>query len=306
MIIIGERIHIIAKSVREAIDNRDKDFIQDLAKRQVEAGAHMLDLNLGPMKKTGPEVMTWMVNAVQEVVDVPLSLDTTNAAAVETGLKLCKGRAMINSTQASEERCSVLMPLAAKYDADIIALTLRPTGLPVSADARVDIVTSDLMPMAEKYGLPLQNIYFDPLVLTVSGTQEHAPEVPKAAFIIKQLSEPSLKTVCGLSNVSNACPKEVRPVLNRIYLVMLMGTGMDAAIIDPFDEEEMEAIRIVENRDDSTPKGKLYLDLYDTYAAGDEFDTSTVDRSNPELDDIAKTIDVLQGKMLYAHGYLKR
>jgi 5-methyltetrahydrofolate corrinoid/iron sulfur protein methyltransferase len=265
----------------------------------------MLDLNLGPMKRSGPEVMTWIVDTVQEVIDVPLSLDTTNATAVEAGLKLCKKKPLINSTSADPERLKVLFPLAAKYDANIIALSLRATGLPVSADARVEIVTDDLMPAAAEYGLPLENIYFDPLAMTVNGTQEHAPEVVKATFIIKQLGDPPLKTTCGLSNVSNACPKEVRPILNRVYLAMLMGAGMYSAIADALDDELMEMIRIIESRDDSTPKGKLYLDLYDVYAAGDEFDTSTIDMSIPELSDIAKTINVLQGKTLYAHGYLR-
>lgn len=305
MIVIGERIHIISKKVREAVDNRDKHFIQDLAKRQVEKGAHVLDLNLGPMKKTGPEVMTWMVNTVQEVVDVPLSLDTTNAAAIEAGLKLCKKKVLINSTNADPERLKVLFPLAAEYDADIIALTLRATGLPVSAEARTEIVTDDLMAAAAEYGVPLENIYFDPLAMTVSGTQEHAPEVIKATYIIKQLNEPPFKTTCGLSNVSNACPAEVRPILNRVYLIMLLGAGLDSAIADPFDDDLMEVIRIIEGRDDSTAKGKLYLALYDTYASGDEFDASTVDMSDSELRDIAKTIDVLQNKTLYAHGYLR-
>ncbi len=305
MLIIGESIHIISKRVREAIDNRDKDSIQALAQRQVEKGAGMLDLNLGPMKKTGPEVMTWIVNAVQEVVDIPLSLDTTNAAAIETGLKLCKKKTLINSTTADPERLKVLFPLAAKYDANIIALALRATGLPLSADARVEIVTDDLMTAAAEYGLPLENIYFDPLAMTVNGTQEHAPEVIKTTFIIKQLSDPPLKTTCGLSNVSNACPREVRPTLNRVYLAMLMGAGMYSAIADPLDDELMEMIRIIEGRDDSTPKGKLYLDIYDAYAAGEDFDASTVDMSIPELSDIAKTVNVLQNKTLYAHGYLK-
>jgi 5-methyltetrahydrofolate corrinoid/iron sulfur protein methyltransferase len=305
MFVIGENIHIISKRVRTAIDERDKAFIQDLARRQVEKGAHMLDLNLGPMKKTGPETMEWIVNAVQDVVDVPLSLDTTNAAAVEAGLKLCKKKPLINSTTADPERLKVLFPLAAKYDANIIALTLRATGLPLSADARVEIVTDDLMPAAAEYGLPLENILFDPLVLTVNGTQEHAPEVVKATRIIKQLSDPPLKCVCGLSNVSNAVPKEMRPLVNRVYLVMLMGAGMDHAIVDPLDDELTKAIQSVESRDDSTVEGKLYLALYDAIANDEEFDPSIADMSDPVQSDIVKTIQILEFKTLYAHGYLR-
>jgi 5-methyltetrahydrofolate corrinoid/iron sulfur protein methyltransferase len=305
MIVIGECIHIIAKRVREAIDSRDKGFIQELAKRQVEKGAHVLDLNLGPMKKAGPEVMSWVVDAVQEVVDVPLSLDTTNAAAIEAGLKLCQKKATINSTDASEERLSVLMPLAAQYNANIIALSLGKVGLPTTADARIELVAEKILPVAMEHGVPTDNLYLDPLVLTVNGNQDQAPETVSAVRFFKQMTDPAPMTICGLSNVSNSCPAEVRPILNRVYLLMMLGAGLDSAIADPLDDELMEAVRIIESRDDSTPKGELYLALHDAIALSEEFDTSAVDVTDPELRDIAKTIDVLQNKTLYAHGYLR-
>ncbi len=305
MLAIGERIQIISKAVRTAIEERDKAFIQDLAQRQVAKGAQMLDLNIGPQKKAGPEVMDWLVNTVQEVVDVPLSLDTTNPDAIEAGLKVCKQKPMINSTNADPKRMGVLFPLAAKYDVNIIALTLRATGLPVSADARVEILVEDLLPAIEQYGVNLENVYVDPLAMTVDGTQEHAPEVVKATHVIKQVMDPPLHMTCGLSNVSNGAPREVRPILNRVFLVRLMGAGMDSAILDPFDDELMETIRIVESRDDSTAKGRVYLALYDACAADEEFDPSIVDMSDPEQSAILKTIRVLENKVIYAHSYLQ-
>jgi 5-methyltetrahydrofolate corrinoid/iron sulfur protein methyltransferase len=305
MIIIGEGIHIISKRVREAIDNRDKGFIQQLAKRQVERGAHILDLNLGPMKKGGPEVMTWVVNAVQEVLDVPLSLDSTNAAAIEAGLKLCRKKAIINSTDATEERLSALMPLAAKYKANIIALSLGKMGLPTTADARIELVAEKILPVAMEQGVPTDNLYLDPLVMTVNGNQDQGPQTINAVRFFKQMTDPPAMTTCGLSNVSNSCPAEIRPILNRVFLIMMLGAGLDSAIADPLDDDLMEAVRIIESRDDSAPKGKLYLALYDAYALGKEFDTSAVNMTNPELREIAKTIDVLQNKTLYAHGYLR-
>jgi 5-methyltetrahydrofolate corrinoid/iron sulfur protein methyltransferase len=305
MLVIGECLQIISRAVRTAIEERDKGFIQDLAKRQVEKGAQMLDLNIGPQKKAGPEVMDWLVNTVQEVVDVPLSLDTTNAQAIEAGLKVCKKKPIINSTNADPERMAVLFPIAAKNDANIIALTLRATGLPVTADARIEILSDDLLPAIEQYGLPVENVYIDPLVLTVDGTQEHAPEVPKAVRIFRQISDPPFHTTCGLSNISSGAPKDVRPILNRIYLVMLMGAGLDSAILDPFDDELMETIRIIESRDDSTAKGRIYLALHDAYAAEEEFDPSIVDMSDPEQSAILKTIRVLENKVIYAHSYLQ-
>jgi len=302
---IGECIHIINKEVRAAIEARDRAFIQNLARKQVDCGARMLDLNIGPQKKAGPEVMEWIVNAVQEVVDVPLSLDTTNAEAIEAGLKICKRKPIINSTNADPVRMSVLFPLAAKYNVGIIALTLRATGLPVSADARAQILVEDLLPAAESAGLPMQNIYVDPLVMTVNGTQEHAPEVLQTALVVKSIIDPPLHMTCGLSNVSNGAPSDVRKVLNRTYLVMLMGSGMDTAILDPCDRELMEIIRILENRDDSTPLGKAYLALFDACAAGEEFDTSILDMRDAEQAALAKTVAIFKNKMIYAHNYLQ-
>lgn len=302
---IGECIHIINKDVRAAIEGRDKAFIQDKAKSQVECGAKILDLNIGPQKKAGPEVMDWLVKTVQEAVDVPLSLDTTNPEAIEAGLKVCKQQPIINSTNADPARMSVLFPLAAKYDANIITLTLRATGLPVSADARVGILVEDLMPAAEEAGVKMENLYVDPLAMTVNGTQEHAPEVVQATFVIKQMMDPPLHMTCGLSNVSNGAPEDVRKVLNRIYLVMLMGAGMDTAILDPFDDELMQAISIVEKRDDSTPLGKIYLALADACATGEDFDTSMCDMNDPQQAEVAKTYRILTNKLIYAHNYLK-
>ena len=305
MLIIGESIHVISDKVRKAIEGRDKAFIQDLAKRQLERGAHVLDLNIGPQKRTGPEVMTWMVETIQEVTDATLSLDTTNPAAIETGLKLTKKQAIINSTDATEERLTALMPLAARYNANIIALTLGKVGLPTSADARIELALGNIIPVAEEHGVPMEHIYFDPLVLTVNGNQDQAMETLNAVRFFKQMSDPPPMTTCGLSNVSNSCPPEVRPILNRVFLVMLLGAGLDSAIVDPLDDELMEVIRILDSRDASTPKGKLYLDIYDACAAGEDFDARSVDMSDPVLRDIAKTVSILQNKVLYAHSYLR-
>ncbi|MEA1959605.1 MAG: dihydropteroate synthase [Chloroflexota bacterium] len=302
---IGERIQVINKEVRAAIENRDGAFIQNLATKQVDCGAGMLDLNIGPQKKAGAEVMDWMVNTVQEVVDVPLSLDTTNAEAIEAGLKVCKRKPIINSTNADPKRMEVLFPLAAKYDVGIIALTLRATGLPVSADARAGILVEDLMPAAEAAGVPMESLYIDPLAMTVNGTQEHAPEVLQMALVTRSIIDPPLHMTCGLSNVSNGAPDHVRKVLNRIYLVMLMGAGMDTAILDPYDGELMGTITLLENRDDSTPIGKIYLALYDACASGEDFDTSMIDMSDPKQVEVAKTVPILQNRMIYAHNYLQ-
>jgi 5-methyltetrahydrofolate corrinoid/iron sulfur protein methyltransferase len=305
MIVIGESIHVLSNRVKEAIANRDAAFIQDLAKEQVEKGAQWLDLNIGPQKKEGVEVMTWMVNTIQEVVDVPLSLDTTNAAAIEAGLRLCRQGALINSTDATAERLSTMMPLAAEYGANIVALTLGASGLPTTADARISLAVESIIPAAMEYGVPMERIYFDPLVLTVNGNQDQAQATIEAVRFFRQMSDPPPKTTCGLSNISNGAPKEMRSLINRVFLVMMMGAGLDTAIMDPLDNEIMEVLRIVQSRDTSTPLGRLYVALYDSYAEGVPFDTSKGDPSDPAQRDVLKTIDMLENKFIYAHSYLR-
>ncbi|MDP2953874.1 MAG: dihydropteroate synthase, partial [Chloroflexota bacterium] len=234
MLVIGECIHVISPRVRAAIEERDAKLIQGLAREQVAKGAQVLDLNIGPQRKSGPEVMTWIVNTVQEVVDVPISLDTTNVAAIETGLKLVRKKAFINSTDATAERLSNMMPLAGRYKANIIALTLGATGLPTTTDARIDLA-SQILPVATERGVPNESVYLDPLVLTINGNQDQVLNTVNAARFFKQMSDPAPKTTCGLSNVSNSCPKEMRPLINRVFLLMMLGAGLDSAILDPLD-----------------------------------------------------------------------
>ena len=259
MLIIGENIHIIAPPVKAAVEARDAKFIQDLAVKQVEAGAGIIDLNIGPQKKLGHEIMPWIVQAVQEAVDVPLSLDTTNFAAMEAGLKVCKQPGMINSASADPERLDSVMQLAARHSARVIALTMGVDGIPTTADGRAAIAMEALLPAAEAAGIPVQDVFLDPLVLTVTCNQDVARESVEAIRMFKMMADPAPTTVVGISNVSNGCPPEARPLINRTMLVMLLGAGLDSAIADPMDSVQNEWIRIVEQRDESTPLGKLLV-----------------------------------------------
>jgi len=305
MLIIGENITVGTEEVQKAIAERDAKVIQRRAISQVEHGAGMLDLNIGPQKRHGVEVMEWIVDVVQEVVDVPLCLDTTNAAALEAGLKRCKRQAMINSTSADPERLESIMPLAAKYNAKIIALTMTKT-IPPTAEGRAELAMNVLIPKAMELGIPMEDLYLDPLVLTVQGMQDYAPQTLEALRYFKQLTDPPPMTVVGLSNISNNVPREQRSLINRTYLVMLMAAGLDAVIANPLDEKQNEFIRIVEERDDSTPVGKLLLNLYDATAAMEELDPSLVDMDDPEQAAIWKTVQILENKVIYAHGYLRQ
>ena len=310
MLIIGESIHIISPKVKEALANRDGAFFVQLARRQKEAGVDALDLNIGPQKKAGPEVMDWLVDCVQEGVgDMTLSFDTTNLAAIEVGLKKLAhhghANAIINSTSAEEERLAAVPPLAARYGAKLVALTMAKEGIPVSADARVAIAMEKLIPRAQEVGLPMENLLIDPLVLTVSGCQEYVPQCIEAVRMLKMIADPPPMVNAGLSNVSNAVPAHMRPLLNRTYLIMLMAAGLDAAIIDPFDGDLWQAIRIVQQRNDSTPLGALYLKLRDAVAAGAELEPADVDMNDPKQAEVWKTVQVLLNKVIYTDSYLR-
>ncbi len=306
MYIIGENIHIISPKVKEAIATRNGAFFVDLARKQVQNGASALDLNVGPQKKAGTEVVPWLVEVVQEAVgtDFTLSLDTTNLEAIKAGLKkIPRGKAIINSTSAEAERLEAVPPVAVEYGARLVGLTMAKEGIPVSAEARVSLALEKLVPRCEEVGLPLEHLIVDPLVLTVKGCQEYVPQCVEAVRILKQSGLPVL-TNAGLSNVSNQVPPALRPLINRTYMVMLMAVGLDMAIADPLDKELKEFIRIVEARDTSTPVGKLLVTLYDRMQAGEEMTPDDVDMKDAEQVAIWKTIQVLMNQVIYADAYL--
>lgn len=303
---IGENIHIVSAKVKQALKDRDGGFFVRLAQKQKEAGADVIDLNIGPRKKDGPEVVDWLLDCMQEAVPgMTISFDTTNLAAIETGLKRVGSNAMVNSTSAEEERLANVPPLAAKYDAKLIALCLEKSGIPVSADARITIAMEKLIPRAIEVGVPMENLFVDPLILTVSGMQEYIPEAIETVRMLKMVMDPPPMTVVGLSNVVNQVPHEMQPLINRVYVVMLMAAGLDAAILDPLDTELMETIRIVEERDDSTPVGTLYLKLFDAVAAMEELQPDQVDMSDSAQVDVWKTVQVLMNKVIYTDSYLR-
>lgn len=303
---IGENIHIISPKVKAAIADRDGGFFVELAREQQEAGADCLDLNIGPQKKTGPEIVDWLVDCMQEAVPgMTLSFDTTNLAAIETGLKKVGANAMVNSASAEEARLENVPPLAAEYGAKLIALCMEKSGIPVSADARIGIAMEKLIPRAEELGIPMENLFVDPLALTVSGCQEYVPESIETVRMLKMVADPPPMTTIGLSNVSNSVPNEMRALIDRVYLVMLMAVGLDSAILNPLDAQLMDTIRTIEERDDSTPVKALFLNLFDAVMVGDEFQPDQVDMNNPEEVEIWKTYQVLMNKVIYTDSYLR-
>jgi 5-methyltetrahydrofolate corrinoid/iron sulfur protein methyltransferase len=242
LIIIGEKINVISIEIGGAMRERNAGPIQALAKAQVEAGANMLDINIGPAKKDGAELMPWLVETVQAVVDVPLSLDTTNAVAMEEGLKVHKGTALINSASGAPDRLHSMLGLAEKYNANVIGLTMTEKGIPRDANERM-VIACEIMMAAQEHNIEPERLFFDPLILPVAVAQNQAMEGVEAIRMFKQLSDPPFRTTVGLSNISNNTPEKTKTVLDRAYLILLVEAGLDSAIMDPLETELVECAK---------------------------------------------------------------
>lgn len=260
MFVIGEKLSIIARRVREAMMAKDKGPIQEIAMAQRDAGAAVIDANIGPAEDGGEDLMQWMVTSIQEAVQLPVCLDTTNVSAVEAGLKVHNnewGRAIINSTSNDPERFP-MMELAARYKCEIIALTVGKGGLPADAEERAGIA-AEIMARAMEYDMPVEDLYLDPLVLQISTTQDQAKHVIETVKMFQELNDPPMKTVVGLSNLSNGCPKAIKPILNKHYLTLLGYEGLTAAIADA--AEVMETVKTLDVIMGNTLFAHSYLEM---------------------------------------------
>ena len=306
MYIIAENIHIISPRVKDAIRDKDGAFFRNLIAQMVEAGADAIELNIGPNKKRGHEVLPWLVEEAEKVTDLPLSLDTTNLMAIEAACEtVTKAQPIINSTDCKVERLETVPLIAKKYNARLIGLTMAEGLIPVSADERVTLALEKLIPKMLEIDLPITDLIIDPLVLTVSGCQEYCPEFLEAVRTLKFAWDPPPLTNGGLSNVSNAVPREMRPLIDRVYIVMLMGAGIDMVIANPLDEELRNFIRIVEERDESTPLNRLLLTLHDRVQAMETLQPEDVDMSDPKQAGVWKTVQILLNKVIYTDAYLR-
>ena len=307
MYIIGENIHIISQAVKDALRERDREFFMELAQKQVEAGAKAVDINLGPRKKDWEDVFPWMIQTVEAVVDVPLVIDTTNVNGMEAACKtITKAQPILNSTSADPERLELVPELAKKYNTKLIALTMTKSGIPVGADERIGIALESLIPRCLELDFPIDDLIIDPLVLTVSGCQEYGPECIEAVRTLQYAWDPPPGISVGLSNISNAVPHKNRPLINQVYCAMLMGAGLQMLIADPLDKELIDVINIVENRDESTPVGALYVKIHDRIAAMEQPEIGDADMSDPEQAKIWKTVQILLNKVIYADSYLEQ
>ncbi len=295
MLLIGESLNVISKKIGRAFKERDPEPIKEEALFQKEKGMDYIDINLGPAKKDGHELMPWVVQTVQEVVpDVPLALDTSNIDAIEAALKVYQETPvppLVNSIMVRPERYERMVPLVAEHNADFIALMWGPEGLPRDENERAALCV-ELLYFANEAGIPNDKIWVDGIVTPLNIQQPQLMSLMTFQEMLPEIA-PEAKSTCGLSNISNGPPEHLRPILNQTYMVMLQKYGMHSVIADPLDDQ-LIAIAKGQRQD--------VVDLIYGIIDGNDPDMGSLDK---EMQDYAKTVNVILGKSLYSDSWLE-
>ena len=239
MFIIGELINGMYQDIDRAIKEKNKQVIQKCALDQINAGADCLDINCGPTSKQPISDMSWLVETIQEVTYKPLSLDSSKPQVIEAGLKVVKNKVVINSTTADTDKLEILVPLAKLYNAKLIGLTISTKGIPQNKDQRLELAAT-IVAHCMDAGFPVEDLFLDPIVMPVNVAQAQMKDILESIREFKIISEPSPKTIVGLSNVSQGT--STRGLINRTFLTMAVGFGLDSAILDPLDNELMDSL----------------------------------------------------------------
>jgi 5-methyltetrahydrofolate--homocysteine methyltransferase len=237
-VIIGERINPTGRKILAA-EMLAGDFsrVESDARAQVEAGAHMLDVNAGIPLADEPAILARAIQLVQSITDVPLSIDSSIVAALEAGLKVYKGKALVNSVTGEEERLESVLPLIKKYGAAVVAISNDETGISEDPDVRFE-VAKRIVHRALDYGIPACDIVVDPLVMPIGAINRAAVQVMHLLHRLK--TELKVNTTCGASNISFGLPR--RNGINAAFLTMAIGSGMTSAITNPLHPEVVEAV----------------------------------------------------------------
>jgi 5-methyltetrahydrofolate corrinoid/iron sulfur protein methyltransferase len=293
MFLIGENLNVISRVIGKAFKEKDPGPIAEEAKRQKEKGMDWIDINLGPARKGGPELMEFVVKTVQNEIgdSPPLCLDTSNIEAMEAGLAVHQGKAIINSIMCRAERYEPMIPLAVKYNANMIALMWGPEGLPRDENERATLAV-ELIYAANEAGVPNEDIFVDGIVTPVNIQQPQLMSLMAFQEMLQDMA-PGVKSTCGLSNVSNGPPDHLRPILNQTYMVLLERKGMYSCIADAYDDTLIAIAR--GERPDIV---KIIHKVMD----GEEIDMGSLSK---ELQDYVKTAKVILGHTLFSDSWLE-
>ncbi|NLG67032.1 MAG: dihydropteroate synthase [Actinobacteria bacterium] len=249
MFIIAENINIMSRRLGPALKGREAEPLQDMARRLEAAGADALDINLGPARKDGEELMRFAIDSVSAMTRLPLCLDTTNPDALAAGIAHCDElglpKPLINSFSMQPDKLERILPLAATSGCDIIGLMMGD-AVPADADERI-AMAFELVAAANELGIGNDRLYLDPIILpvTLDVGQQGALAVQEALRALPDMFDPPVKTTCGLSNVSNGMPTDLRSGVNCVYMAMLAALGMSSAIVDVLDPQMMRTLRLI-------------------------------------------------------------
>lgn len=262
--VIGERINPTGKKrLKQALIEEDYDYLLSQAVQQADAGAQVLDVNVGIPDIEEARVLPAVVKKIQAVTDLPLQIDSSDPAAIEAALRVYNGKAIVNSVNGEEKSLSSILPVVKKYGAAVVGLTLDENGIPSKAEDRLAIA-GRILKRAMDLGIPKKDVFIDCLTLTASAQQAEVKETLKAVRMVKE--ELGLHTVLGVSNISFGLP--CRPLVNRTFLALAMENGLDLPIINPNDEDMMGTIfafEMLHNRDENA---RNFIERYHDVSLG--------------------------------------
>jgi cobalamin-dependent methionine synthase I len=292
IIAIAESINIMSKTIGPAMKERNPGPIQEMALAEAKAGADFLEVNIGPARKDGTELMPWLVKTIHEVVDLPLSLDTTNMEAMEAGLQAHTkgGRPLVNSVSCQADRMDAGIALVKKHNALMVGLLWGSDGMPRDVNERAALAV-DLIYRANEAGIPNEDIFIDPIATPIMGEINQLKACTEFMQMLGEIA-PGCRSIVGLSNVSNGAPAELRPFLNRAYLLMLHKNGLYSAILDASDAEIM-ALCQGEHQD--------IIELVERMMDGATVDIGAL---APAQRAYARSVNVLTGDVLYSNSWL--
>ncbi len=290
---IAESINIMGNRSGGAMKDRVKGPVQEMAKEETAAGASYLDLNIGPARKDGTELLPWVVETVEAVSDLPLCLDTTNMDAMAAGFKAVKNKeqALMNSISAQPERMEQMIPVAAEMKCDVIALLWGADGMPRDSAERA-AMSVDLMMALNEGGVPNEKILFDPIGTPITLGADQINAGLEFMMMLQDIA-PGAGSTVGLSNVSNGVADNLRKYLDRTYLIMLMKYGISTAIVNSYDAELMAICK---------GERQEHVDMVHAMMDGDDPGSSAL--SGVALEHY-KTYKALSGQSVFSESWLE-
>lgn len=304
MWLIGNQIRLGRALLAAAVGRRHEPLIRTLARQQVEAGANWLLIDMGPQRKQAAEDMAWLVQTIQAEVSVPLGLRSDDPAVMEAGLQVANEQVLLDATLPGVVDLEPYLALAKRYDARL-AFSACPSGLPTPTADRLALVTETLLPKALGAGLPLERLYVDPLVTALTCDQAMVPATVETLRLLKIAADPAPNTLVHLDDIADGVGDAAKPYITQAYVVMLLAAGLEALVVNPLDPNLMEVIRVVREREATTPYDRLLVRLFDVTKAEVELDPAFVDSSDPDQVKLFKTVQVLNNKLIYADSYLQ-